>query len=137
MIEDHWDTRQEYIKQGNELAALEQKQEKEKKEQEKALKEMKEKMNTVPTQVSNVRSSGGELMPTYVPPKQEVNPTSQNVPNGIPTQAMPQPNSKELDSMRALENRGRMGFQNNMQSTMVQRPFGQNRNPMQGNGGHF
>ena len=32
MIEDHWDTRQEYIKQGNELAALEQKQEKEKKE---------------------------------------------------------------------------------------------------------
>ncbi len=136
MIEDHWDTRQEYIKQGNELAALEQKQEQEKKEKEKALKEMQEKMTTVTTQANNVRSSSGDLMPVYVPPKQDTQQPVQNSSNGMPIPNAPQPRN-ELDNMKVLENRGRVGFQNNMPSAQIQRPFGQNRNPLQGNGGHF
>lgn len=133
MIEDHWDTRQEYIKQGNELAALEQKQEREKQEQEKAMKEMQERMTTVAAQPNNYAGGGGgDLMPVYVPQKQETSaPNPQNVPN-MPPQGM-----NGVGGMRPLENRGRMGFQNNMPSSSMQMPSGQNRNPFQGNGGRF
>lgn len=135
MIEDHWDTRQEYIKQGNELAALEQKQEQEKKEKEKAMKEMQEKMTTVTTQVNNVASSsGGDLMPVYVPQKQETNSNPTNTPVPMDNHiSQSQHTLSNLDNMNQLQNKGRAGFQNNMQSAPVQRPFGQNMNPFQGN----
>ena len=142
MMEDHWDTRQDYIKLGNELAALEAKQEQEKKEQEKALKEMQERMSSVTYQANNsASSSGGELNPVFVPQRQEERTTSslENVPTLVPQQntIRLEQKSEELGSIRTLENRGRMGFQNNSQSTTFQRPFGQNSNPFQNNNGHF
>lgn len=138
MIEDHWDTRQEYIKQGNELAALEAKQEKEKKDQEKALKEMQEKMVSVSYQANNASSSGGELNPVFVPQKQESkSSTLEPNPTMMPNSPMNSSNRGNLDSMKTLENRGRMGFQNNTSTSSFQRPFGQNSNPFQNNNGHF
>lgn len=139
MIEDHWDTRQEYIKQGNELAALEAKQEQEKKDQEKAYAEMQEKMVSVSYQANNASSSGGELNPVFVPQKQETkNSNLDPNPTMIPTNSAVIPESRgNLDSMKTLENRGRMGFQNNTSTSSFQRPFGQNSNPFQNNNSHF
>lgn len=139
MIEDHWDTRQEYIKQGNELAALEAKQEQEKKDKEKALKEMQEKMASVTYQNNSASSGGGELTPVFVPQKQErsspsLEPNQSVIPNQNITQE--QVNS-ELGSIKQLENRGRMGFQNNSSTNTFQRPFGQNSNPFQNSNGRF
>lgn len=139
MKEDHWDTRQEYIKQGNELAALEYKQEQDKKEQEKALKEMQEKMSNVTYQANNVSSSsGGELTPVFVPQKQESrNSTLEPSPTVLPQNTMTSEQKiNSLEGVKTLENRGRMGFQNNTATTNFQRPFGQNSNPFQ-NGGRF
>ncbi len=140
MKEDHWDTRQEYIKQGNELAALEAKQEQDKKEQEKALQAMQERMSTVTYQANNVSSSsGGNLNPVFVPQKQESRGTSlEPSPTLVPQSTlMPERTTGELGGMKALENRGKMGFQNNQSSTTLQRPFGQNSNPFQNNNGRF
>ena len=138
MLEDHWDTRQDYIKQGNELAALEAKQEQEKKEQEKALKEMQDKMTTVNYQTNNASSSSGELNPIFVPQKQESRSTSEPNPSFVPQSSLTSNrNGGELGGMRTLENHGRMGFQNNAQATSFQRPFGQNSNPFQNNNGRF
>lgn len=139
MIEDHWDTRQEYIKQGNELAALEAKQEQEKKDKEKALKEMQEKMASVTYQNNNASSGGGELNPVFVPQKQERSSSSLE-PNQsvIPNQSLTQEQVRTgLESVRQLENRSRMGFQNNPSTSTFQRPFGQNSNPFQNNNGRF
>lgn len=139
MIEDHWDTRQEYIKQGNELAALEAKQEQEKKDQEKAYAEMQEKMVSVSYQANNASSSVGELNPVFVPQKQETKSSNLDPnPTMIPTNsAVISENRGNLDSMKTLENRGRMGFQNNTSTSSFQRPFGQNSNPFQNNNSHF
>lgn len=138
MLEDHWDTRQDYIKQGNELAALEEKQEKEKKEQEKALKEMQDKMTTVTYQNNSASSSAGELNPVFVPQKQESKITSEPSPSLMPQSTLsPDRNVGELGGMKPLENHGRMGFQNSAQTASFQRPFGQNSNPFQNNNGHF
>ncbi len=142
MKEDHWDTRQDYIKQGNELAALEAKQEQEKKEQEKALKEMQERMSSVTYQANNsASSSGGELNPVFVPQRHEERetPTLETSPTLMPQQNLvrTEQKSEELGNMRTLENRGRMGFQNNTQTATLQRPFGQNSNPFQNNNGRF
>lgn len=139
MMEDHWDTRQEYIKMGNELAALDYKQEQEKKEKEKALKEMQGKMSSVTYQANTMGSGSGELTPTFVPQKQE--PNVSNSTNGVP-QNFVRPN--ELSQNHGLEqsqnlgtNMGRMGFQGNPSTSNFQRPFGQNANPFQNQNRNF
>ena len=138
MKEDHWDTRQEYIKLGNELAALDAKQEQEKKEQEKALKEMQERMSSVTYQANQATSSGGELNPVFVPQKHEERSSSlEPSPSLMPQTPLPEQKMSSLDSARVLENRGKMGFQNNTSTATFQRPFGQNSNPFQNNGGRF
>lgn len=138
MLEDHWDTRQDYIKQGNELAALEAKQEQEKKDQENALKEMQDKMTTVNYQTNSASSSGGELNPVFVPQKQESRSSSEPSPSFVPQSSLaPDRNIGALGGMKPLENPGRMGFQNNAQTASFQRPFGQNSNPFQNNNGRF
>ena len=48
IIEDHWETRQEYIKLGNELAVLEKKQRMEK-EKEELMRKVQEKMVSIPS----------------------------------------------------------------------------------------
>lgn len=138
MIEDHWETRQEYIKQGNELAALASKQEKEKKEREKALKEMEEKMNTTVYQTNNTSSSGGELRPLFVPNKQDSkssNPSS----NTLKQQEKLNNTNVKLENNPNLGmNLGRQNFQSQASvGSNIQRPFSQNSNPFMGNNRNF
>lgn len=138
MMEDHWDTRQDYIKQGNELAALEAKQEKDKKEQEQALKEMQDKMVTVTYQNNSASSSGGELNPVFVPQRQETRSATEPAPAFVPSSNVSlEQKTVGLEGAKALENRGKMGFQNNAATTSFQRPFGQNSNPFQNSNGRF
>lgn len=137
MIEDHWDTRQEYIKQGNELAALELKQEKEKKEKEKALKEMEEKMSATAYQVNNSASSAsGELRPIFVPTKQDTTST-----NNMPTSgndSFSKNNSRPVESQASLGmNQGKQNFRNQTLNQGMQNSFSQNRSPFLGNNRNF
>ena len=101
-------------------------------------KEMQEKMVSVSYQANNASSSGGELNPIFVPQKQESkSSTLEPNPTMMPNSPMNSSNRGNLDSMKTLENRGRMGFQNNTSTSSFQRPFGQNSNPFQNNNGHF
>ena len=120
MIEDHFDTRQEYVKMGNELASLtkkrEEQQAQEKKEQEMAATQEK----TVSFQGNSGARTGDGNNPVSVP----------LVHNHPSTNAMPPQhpnNSRPFNEQSNLGvNVGRRGFENQAtmpNQSMANRPF--------------
>ncbi len=125
MIEDHWETRQDYVKTGNELARLAMNQEQEKKEQERIAKEQKEAAKTVTYQANNV-SGGTNGVPVSVPMKQSHGNTPTPEAPKMPT---------SFDNPAANQNLGMRGFQNQPMNSSMARPM--NQNPFMGGNHRF
>ncbi len=116
MMEDHFDTRQDYIKMGNELTRLANQQEREKKAEEERRREEEAKKTVTPFQANNASHGGGDGMPVSVPMKQSTGPSSQ-------------PESTPHSPTMPGANLGLRGFENaRAAQPMNQNPFGGNRN---------
>lgn len=117
MIEDHWETRQDYIKAGNEMTRLANQQEQEKKEQERIAQEQKAAQQTVVYQANNV-SGGANGVPVSVPMKHSQGASTNH------EAPVPPPTSFE-NSPAANQNLGMRGFQNASMNSGMGRPMGQ------------
>ena len=102
-IETHFETRQEYVIVGNELASLEEKHKRDKEEAERKKKELEELMASMISNVNNVSAKGGSA-PMHVPPKHNTKkaevsdskliPSEFNAKNSLP---------KKLDSLNKVK----------------------------------
>ena len=106
IIEDHWETRQEYIKLGNELAALERKQ-REEKEKEEMIRTIQGRMACMPNPTSVTTRDNNDM--NYNVPYQ----------NLFPENNFQKLRAEELRTGNTLVqncspgiNKGRVGFQN-------------------------
>lgn len=142
MIEDHWETRQEYVKLGNELASLARKQEKEKKEREEALKKMKEQISSIDpssSAISREEGIGAVSLPMKQVRKDESKDFSLKSESGQEF-SKPSTLTKNLNEMSHLETPQNLGMNLGKQHAVrnpVAPPISHNQNPFMGQNRNF
>lgn len=118
-METHFETRQEYIKIGNELTSLAEKQRKEKEKKE---QEQRDKGKNLPiVNTTNSRTAGNGTNPAYIPPKQESKKQNNNVSE---SKTLNQTNDiqKSIDSQHSINrlNQPSMSMSNKSSSRPMQ-----------------